>query len=323
MRYAIFGFSTPNLGDDVQALAAALLLPRVDAYVDRDRLDQVRLPTPHHLIMNSWFAIKRYNAVPSASIVPHYFGQCVGRPELLNEAWLSEWRQRGPIGVRDTGSLALLQERGIDAYYSGCLTTWMGRFIEPVRRREGIVFLDVPPAMEAFIPQALCAKARRISNDTAKGDADIWRRLRRTAEILDVLRGAEMVVTRRLHAALPCVGFGTPVTVYLEGSAPNRHRFSGTDQFVPVIYHDGGRPIEGRDWIEPQVVQVPAQLENGFQSLLERIGTRPAPRWTSMVDFVDTLPDQARAPYGVMDRLRGSLPNAPHLGSAQQAGPAE
>lgn len=322
MRYAIFGFSTPNLGDDVQALAAALLLPRVDAYVDRDRLDQVRLDGPHHLIMNSWFAIKRYTAVPSSSIVPHYFGQCVGRPELLNETWLKEWRDRGPIGVRDTGSLALLKEHGINAYYSGCLTTWMGRFIAPPKRRNGIVFLDVPEAIETFIPAAVRQNARRISNDTPKGDDKIWRRLRRTAEVLDILRGAEMVVTRRLHTALPCVGFGTPVTVYLEGSAPNRHRFSGTDQFVPVIYHDGVRPIDGPEWIEPQAVRVPTPLENGFQALLGRLGTQPAPRWQSMVEFVDTLPDIPRAPYGLMDRVLGNRGITTGLRPAQ-AEPAE
>jgi len=78
-RTALFGYATPNLGDDTQSLAAALFVGVPHALVDRDRLDEVRLPERHRLVMNSWFAIKRYEAVPQDCIDPVFFGFCVGR----------------------------------------------------------------------------------------------------------------------------------------------------------------------------------------------------------------------------------------------------
>jgi hypothetical protein len=303
MRYAIFGFSTPNLGDDIQALAAALLLPKVDAYVDRDRLNKVRLSEPHHLIMNSWFAIKRFDAVPSKSIIPHYFGHCIGRPELLNETWFSEWRKRSSIGCRDEYSVSCLQERGIDAYFTGCLTTYMGRFFHFPKKREGIIFVDVPESMERFIPSKIRNRARRITNETAKGNANQHDRFKRLAEICDILRCAEMVVTRRLHTALPCIGFETPVTVFLEGSEKNRRRFSGSDRLLPMIFHDGTNPLDNPEWIEPTTVAIPEYMERHFQTLLDKLGTDRERRWNSMEEFITTLPNVARYPRGLLGKI--------------------
>lgn len=305
MLCAIFGFSTPNLGDDVQALAAALVLPQVDAYVNRDRLDRVSLPQPHHAIMNSWFAVKRYRATPSASVIPYYFGQCVGRPELLNDAWLAEWRKHQPIGVRDLHSVSLLCDHGIEAHFTGCLTMWMGRFIEQPTRRNGVVFLDVPEAMEAFIPEDVRAGAERITNETPKG-GDQLARFRQCAMVLDRLRTAEMVVTRRLHAALPCVGFRTPVTVYLEGNEKNRRRFSGSDQIVPVIYHDGKKPIGGPDWIKPRECTPTPVPEAYFKALCDHFNAHAEPRWSSVAEFVESLPDSDRYPRSLWQRLRAA-----------------
>ena len=306
MRFAIFGFDTPNLGDDVQALAAAALLPRIDAYVNRDRLDKVRLPQTCKLIMNSWFAIKRYHATPSQSIEPIYFGQCIGRPELLNDAWLAEWRKHQPIGLRDRHSVDLLRRYGVEAHFTGCLTTWMGRFFAVPERREGIVFLDVPEEMESFIPADIRGRAERITNATAKGNDDQPSRFRACAKILDRLRTAEMVVTRRLHASLPCVGFGTPVTVYLEGGTKNRRRFSGSDEIMPVIYHDGKRP-EGEVWVAPRACSPTAEMEAHFKALCERLGVTVSPRWTSVSQMVEQhLPEIAREPRSLWQRLRAA-----------------
>ncbi|HUF56191.1 MAG TPA: polysaccharide pyruvyl transferase family protein [Thermohalobaculum sp.] len=305
MKHAIFAFTTPNLGDEVQALAQGLVLPSVDAYVDRDRLDRVRLAEPHGVIMNSWFAVRRHRATPSSSLRPHYFGQCVGRPELVNEAWLAEWRRHQPIGCRDTHSVGLLAAQGIEARFTGCLTTFMGRFVAPPRRREGIVLVDVPEAMERHIPEPVRRRARRITNVPPARGAGPKARLLQAARLCDVIRGAEAVVTRRLHTALPCVGFGTPVTVYLKDAPTNRARFSGADGFLPIVLHDGERVPEGRPtWIEPRPVAVPEDMEQPFRELCRHFGTQEAPRFESVTAFAETLPDLPREPAGLRARLR-------------------
>lgn len=295
MKYAIFGFTTPNLGDDVQAIAAAMLFPKVDAYVDRDALDKVRLGEPHHLIMNSWFAIKRHAAVPHRSLVPYYFGYTVGRPELVNKAWRAEWARHPVIGCRDLPSVDLLRRNGIEARFTGCLTTWLGRHVLEPANRKGALFVDVPPAMEAFIPEEIRRKAVRLTNATTEPQAPPLRRLLAAARLMDALRSAEMVVTRRLHVALPCVGFRTPVTVYLHDDEKNRRRFSGSDALLPMVLHDGERPI-GMPWRAPAIAAIPPDMEAGFQALRTHFGaTEPlVPSWGSVVDFVKTLPAQPR-----------------------------
>lgn len=307
MPNAIFGFDTPNLGDDVQALAAAALLPGVDAIIDRDRLDKVRLERRHRVIMNSWFAVKRYRGAPSPDLDPTYFGYCVGREELLNDVWLAAWRRAAPVGLRDLHSVETLSAAGVACRFSGCLTTWMGRFIKPVEKREGVVFVDVPEVMEAFIPAALRDRAERITNYTTRAiQFDQRARWRAAAGICDRLRSAEMVVTRRLHVALPCVGFGTPVMVYLEGTRKNRRRFSGHDRFLPIVFHDGARPVDGLAWVEPRTVEPPSEIEDGFLALAESFDAPVAPRWASVADVAKSIPDTPRVPRSGWSLFRRS-----------------
>jgi hypothetical protein len=303
MKNAVFGYSTPNLGDDVQALAAAMLFPNVDSYVNRDMLDRVSLATQHKIIMNSWFAVKRYKATPSQSLSPIFFGQCIGRPELVNEEWLKVWKAHEPIGCRDLNTVDTLGANGIQAYYSGCLTTWMGRFINPPARREGVIFVDVPQAMERYIPEDIRARARRITNDTAKGVTNQKERFFKAAKVLDEVRCAKMVVTRRLHTALPCVGFGTPVTVYLENKERNLQRFSGADRFLPIILHRNDAPLEGEGWINPTAVMPTSEMEAGFSTLLAKLNAQQLPRWQSVEEFVHSLPDAPVEPQGLLNRL--------------------
>ncbi len=303
MKYAVFGFTTKNLGDDVQSLAAALLLPRIDSYVDRDRLCSVRLREPHLVIMNSWFA-KRHDAVPSSSLAPIYFGYCIGRPELLNDVWFSEWKCRAaPIGCRDRYSVRKLQDAGIDAHFTGCLTTLMGRFFSPPAKREGVLFIDVPEPIERLIPSEIRERARRLSNRTMNRNRSQSERYREIAQVLDAVRSAELVVTRRLHAALPCVGFGTPVTVYLEDIPQNRRRFSGPDEFLPIVFHDGIGPIDAPGWKEPVIPEIPAEIDDRFQALCEMLGCSATSRWNSVAEFAETLPDVRREPRGILRRL--------------------
>ncbi len=121
-------------------------------------------------------------------------------------------------------------------------------------------------------------------------------RWKEIARISDRLRNAEMVVTRRLHTALPCIGFGTPVSVYLEGTTKNRRRFSGHDRFVPMVFHDGEKPIGDTVYDPPRLVEIPDEMNERFLQLAKSLGASVEPKWNSISEFVDSLPSLDRQP---------------------------
>jgi len=298
MKNAVFSFNTPNLGDDMQSLAAALMLPSVDAYVDRDALDLVRLDEPHRLIMNSWFAIKRYRAVPHHSLDPIYFGFCVGRDELLNSSWKAEWAKNGSIGCRDAQSVALMQLHGIQAHFTGCLTMWIGRRIEKPAKRSGVLFIDVPEEVERTIPPDILNRAERITNATKTGQSPKARFVA-AARLLDKMRTAEMVVTKRLHAVLPCVGFETPALVFISDKLKDSRRFSGVDNFLTLARHGGATWCD--PWKTPSVPSLPSSVEERFNRLAGQLGSDRTV-WPSVEAFAETLPDLTRHKTSVVSR---------------------
>lgn len=251
MKSALIGFRTANLGDDLQSIAVALALPFVDRLIDRDRLATLRLAEPHLLVMNAWFSKERF-LPPSRAVEPIFHGFCLGRDEMRHGLWPRWLRARpGPIGCRDRGSIERLGRVGVAGAWTGCLTLTLGGRLAPVepQDREGVVFIDVPPEAEALVPDAIRARAIRLSNAVPPAiAADPIARMAHVARTIDRLRRAELVVTKRLHAALPAVGCGTPVVVLVPERKGNRHRFSGYEDLFPLRFVDGDGRAEPIDW---------------------------------------------------------------------------
>src|SRR5262249_33119050 len=68
-------------------------------------------------------------------------------------------------------------------------------------------------------------------------------------QLLKLYSSAKLVITSRLHCALPCVAFGTPV-ILLRRGIESDPRFAGLRELVP--YHsDPSQPIR-IDWQDPE-----------------------------------------------------------------------
>src|SRR5262245_11167193 len=105
MKVASFAFETPNLGDDLQVLAASMYLPQIDTLIDRDRMMEIEFAEPHLVVMNSWFQLARRFAnfawkkplrPPSDSFRPLFHGFCVGRDKVLNASWTEHLARHQP-----------------------------------------------------------------------------------------------------------------------------------------------------------------------------------------------------------------------------------
>ena len=110
-----------NLGDEIQNLAAARFLPRVDYFVDREDMGGAAEWFSSFLIANGWYLHRERRFPPPSTIHPFYISVHIHRPTFLTPAALAHFKTYEPIGCRDLHSLELLRAHGITAYYSGCL----------------------------------------------------------------------------------------------------------------------------------------------------------------------------------------------------------
>jgi len=235
--------STANLGDEIQSLAARRFLPRVDRLIDRERLHQLRSEddTPYTMIMNGWFCHHAENWPPSPALRPLILsfhispdpakagGVGLKPVDILLSQSLKKYLQGfGPIGARDRPTLKRLQDAGVPAYFSGCLTLTLPRPDVP-REDDLIVVNDAP---RELIEDLRKKTKKRILTTTHWNEAttDSAERFSLAEGLLQTYARASCVITTRLHSALPCTAMGTPVL--LIDTATDQHRFDGLHDFV-------------------------------------------------------------------------------------------
>lgn len=170
--YGLLVHSTTNVGDDIQSLAAMQFLPRVDAFIDRDATRLYKSPHPVKVIMNGWFTHKPENWPPSEAIEPlfvsfHLTPSAVER--VLSEEGVAYLKRFAPIGTRDFFTQRVLEEYGIPAYFSGCLTLTLGNLLKVPKIKGQILIADLEPEAEKLLPSTLTNQAIRISNSHSPG----------------------------------------------------------------------------------------------------------------------------------------------------------
>lgn len=281
MKYGLLKYTTNNIGDEIQSIAARQYLPRVDIYLKRDFLNQVENDQNIKLIMNGWFSHEPQNWPPSPNIEPLFVSFHISdkaeEPYTCPES-IEYFSKHEPIGCRDHHTRDLLLENGIDAYFSGCLTTTLNNKYSDQNSGD-IYIVDVSSQVLDTLPSSIHKKGKRLTHNypiTARrsmsrsikstlgdsvvyaeklgivslynwiwnhvnqmdisGDADKESKFQRAQEYLNKYAQAELVITRRLHAALPCVAFGTPVILVHEN--PDDPRFGGLKDYLNIYSND-------------------------------------------------------------------------------------
>jgi len=235
MKYGLLSYSTRNIGDEIQSLAARRFLPKVDLHIDRDYLNRVDGSEPFKLILNGWFTHRPENWPPAPAIRPLFISFHITREilprnvnrlrasdHLIHGASLEYLRSHQPIGCRDIATAELLNAHGVAAYFSGCLTlTLENRWPQ----RSGLTYcVDVSKSVARFV-------ADRVGNPVVSQTHDVAltenteARFRRAEKHLEQYATARLVVTSRLHCALPCLALATPVIFVVE--EPSNYRLRG------------------------------------------------------------------------------------------------
>lgn len=140
-----------NIGDYIQALASAQYLPVIDGFVNREELKQYE-DDECKLFMNGWYMHNPQNWPPSKKIHPLFVSFHLNTSvanKMLSEKGFNYLKQHSPIGCRDTNTVRLLTENGIDAYFSGCMTLTLGKTFSSKEKDAIDYFVDpiIPKSM--------------------------------------------------------------------------------------------------------------------------------------------------------------------------------
>ena len=235
-----FGYisqSTINIGDDIQSIAAKGFLPDNAIPIDREFISTFDYPATVKSIVSGWFMHHKSGYwdlsiappekcwPPSPAIDPffisiHLTGSFL--PIIFSEENIAYLKEHGPIGARDLFTLNELLKRDIPSYFSGCLTlTLENNFTE----RNNITYLvDLDEETTNYIKSKIKSPIVIITHGKPLLQIlSVEHRLKYAEYLLDLYRKAKCVITTRLHAAMPCLAFNTPILMLASADA----RFSG------------------------------------------------------------------------------------------------
>ena len=210
--------ATGNLGDAVQYLALERLLASKHPLIPCLRKRFASLPDHPQVAVINGFWDANYGAnipIPSQKNIKWLFaGIHIGDLSPAYFSWLKTSKYL--VGTRDPASHEAIRTQ-CDSKFIGCSTMTFPRFSGP---RKGIYLVDAEQEARAF------PTATKLSHHIPSSLSWIEQKNRAT-EYLNHYRTAELVVTSKLHVAVPCLAFGTPVLI--PNPSPDKYRFSLLD----------------------------------------------------------------------------------------------
>ncbi len=266
-----------NIGDDIQSIAAAQLLPRVDLLIDREELKSFHSDRPACLVMNAWFMHNPKNWPPSDNICPIFVGFHVEEGSRASIAKHAHYLKKyEPIGTRDRDTSRFLAGLGLSTEVTFCLSlTFPERDKAPTNGKVVIVDAD-----HIAIPRALKRGAVSITHKVAP--IEVEARIRYATQLIKYYHdNAALVITTRLHSALPCTAMGIPTIFFGD---PSSMRLTVLDDIGGQIHNETlynkyllkgiiGRAIERVNWA-PKPLDVShhkARLLQAFSRRIEKI----------------------------------------------------
>jgi len=255
MKYGLLTYAENpfffNIGDNIQSLAAKQFLLQVDCYINREKLAHYNGEVVK-MIMNGWFTHNTRNWVPSENIKPLFVSfhlNNTAAPVMLNEKGIAYLKKHAPIGCRDMYTVNLLQSKGIEAYFTGCLTLTLDTYaVSDNERNDNVYIVDLLynyPTWEKmsinyksllrnikngnifklrkknkhlnnFISHEVLRDAVYINHELPSNIYTDEQKFAIADDLLKKYAKAKLVITSRIHCALPCLALGTPV-IYVNG----------------------------------------------------------------------------------------------------------
>jgi len=261
MSLGVLGYlGSKNIGDFIQTKAVLDLVNSKNIkYIDRENLHLYNGKVIKTII-NGWFLEDPDNWPPSKKIIPLFISFHITpavKYKLLQKQSLEYFKDHEPIGCRDFYTRDILLENGINAFFSSCVTTSIERdkylkksipegiiVVGPFDRLKPnldyksifkllISILKFPvKAINYNLKLKKFNKYLRKQKQSVKvfdqiTDHEIKSHtegLRFANEMLEKIAESEIMITSRIHAALPAVAMGLKVIFIDEGLEHENHR---------------------------------------------------------------------------------------------------
>ena len=272
VKFGVMWANTVNIGDDFQTLAAINLLKKNNIYdydfVNREKLSEYD-GEPLVLIMNGWYMHDITKFPPSDKITPIFISVYIDNKELVTKN-LKYFKKHEPIGCRDISTKELFEKYGIKAYFSGCLTLC---FDEHNKKENKNYIVDLKGSNGGNLNSNAINMKNKMKNveyikhnyfNTEIEKNNLEYRLKEAEKILDKYRKANLILTSRLHVALPCRAFNTNVK-FIHQNYHKDKRFKG----LTKILNGGTKNIENiNDKIDRVIIN---NLKNDIESNFTKI----------------------------------------------------
>ena len=275
--FAVLSYpNSNNLGDFIQSEAVKQYFKnQIIQELDRDQLHIYKGPKVF-VFMNGWFMEKPSNWPPSNNINPFFVSfhlNPTSKKRMLSKTGVKYLKKHQPIGCRDTYTQKILSNCGIESYFSACLTLTLKRdnFVPKNTRRQGILVISPMERLisKNFDESRFTLKTVFNKIKTLKKNRQYSKAMKRLnfflskqkdpayfksqlldpkkfsekersneaiKQLKDIAR-AKLVITSRIHTALPAVAFGTPVLFISDGleHINQKSRLQGMELFFPIL----------------------------------------------------------------------------------------
>lgn len=226
-----------NLGDEIQTIAAKALLPKIDGYVSREALDKVQEPA---IVSLNGFFMGSKNWPPSKAVIPILYSFHIAKKyeeTICSPDGLVYLKKFEPIGCRDRGTQKILEKYGINAFYSKCLTlTFDRRDHAPSNGKTYIV--GVNKNLSRVIPDSIARNAIFVNQSKLQlpfVPTELKQEL--ATNLLDSYKSsASLVITSKIHCAMPCIAMGIPVVFLYDSRKKSDYRVKIIDDLVGINY---------------------------------------------------------------------------------------
>jgi len=298
--FAMFKVYSSNIGDEMQAMGALGQFPQVDMFLSRDSLHK-GLPTGpdyifEHLqwksrrptvvvIMNSWFG--KYWRAPHEDIYPifqswHWNVNTAEeiQPQEVFEQNMAYLRTKQPIGARSMHTRDFLIKHNVSSYFTACLTLSIrNRFLaHPYERTDEIFIVDVPRRtfdpnlLKKFFPQWVLESATYLTQDIeARHYPNPNLKMTLAMDYLKAYARAKLVITERVHVALPSLAMGTPVIFLVPNSNYGDSRHTGIMDLMRVVKGDDHADVlKDYDFRSPP----PNSAQKDIDRIVERLTSK-------------------------------------------------